>query len=305
MKHANMRISLLIISLMLIFTLSGCTEFLGTYSPAGEKATVTVPKSTHSTLIIEIVLGVGSIHFDVIPTATYLVDVVNAVSIRDGSDGTLEEAQEVTSSEVDSDTMKIAFDSADADIRVDYKYDLTIKVANNITLDIRFVATTGEIIADLLDTSVTVSSLYVETTTGMITLGLEDLLMSDSTPTIKTTTGSLDVALTNLHYTSASTWSIASTTGGIDLDLTENLPQNLTGPTTHLFNLECTTGGIDVVSDLSQSTGLQITADVTTGTIDTPGPNDSYTSSNFASALLKYIFDLSTTTGGISFTEEG
>ncbi|PWI49095.1 hypothetical protein CEE45_02830 [Candidatus Heimdallarchaeota archaeon B3_Heim] len=305
MKTSNMRISLSLIFLMIIYTFSGCTDILGTFEPAGEKDPVTIPKSTYSTLILDIDLGVGSITFDVIPTATYLVDVVNAVSIREGSDGTLDEAKAVISSEINTDTMKISFDSGDDNIQVDYKYDSTIKVANNISLQINFLAATGEIFADLTDKSVTVSSFYVEATTGTITLSLGEFLMFDSSPTVKTTTGNQDVTVTNLKYVSTTTWSITGMTGGINLDLTDNLPQNLTGSTTHLFNLDCTTGSIDVISDLSLGIGLQITASVTTGTIDVPGSGDSYTSPNFASSLLKYDFTIITTTGGITFTEEG
>jgi hypothetical protein len=305
MKPSKMKISLPIISLIILYMFSGCIEFLGTYTPAGEKDPVTIPKSTHSILIIEVELNVGSIKLDVIPTASYLVDVVNRVSIREGSGGTLEEAEDVTSSEINNDTMKIAFDSADDDIRVDYKYDLTIRVVNNISLQINFMATTGEITANLLDKTVKISAFYLETTTGSITLTLEELLMSDSSPTVKATTGDHDIALKNLQYTAATTWSISSSTGSIDLDLTATSLQNVTGSTSHTFNLECTTGGIDIVSDLNEDTGVQITAEVTTGTINIPGGGNSYTSGNFESSLLKYIFNLGTTTGTIAFSTEG
>ncbi|MHA2055340.1 MAG: hypothetical protein ACW99F_17310 [Candidatus Hodarchaeales archaeon] len=153
------RFSLSIILLMMIYLFSGCTELLGNFEPAGEKDPITVPKSTYSTLILDVQLGVGSITFEVVPTATYLVDVVNAVSIREGSDGTLADAEEVTSSEIDSATMKIQFDSNDEGIRVDYKYDLTIKVGNDTSLQIDFVTATGNIIVNISDNSTTVSSL--------------------------------------------------------------------------------------------------------------------------------------------------
>jgi hypothetical protein len=286
---------------MFIAAFSGCTG-LGRFIAAGEKDIVTVDKSTHSTLILDVYLSVGSISLEVIPTALYLVDVVNKVSIREGSGGTLAEAEEVTSSEIDSDTMKIIFDSNDEGITVDYKYDLFIKVCNNISLQINLVATTGEINADLLDASVTVSLFDIETTTGSLTLSVQDVLMADSSPTIQTTTGTQDIIFTNINYTASTLWTITSSTGGIDVDLTDTGPSSSTS-LTHSFDISCTTGGIDIISDLHQDIGVKITASVSTGTITLPGGGDSYTSSNFASATLKYDFSLATDTGRISFSD--
>ncbi len=300
---SKFKFTLILSCLLFLLTLSGCTDFFpAKYEPAGEKDPVTIAKSTYSTLIVDIDLNVGAIHLNVIPTATYLVDVVTAVFIREGSGGTLAEAQEVSSSEIDTDTMRIAFDSADDNIRVDYKYILTINIGNNISLNINCVTTTGEVTADFSDSTVEISAFYLEATTGSISLTMSEVLISDSSPTVKTTTGEQVAILTNLQYASATTWSISSTTGSLDLDLTENVPRNLTGVTTHIFNLECTTGSVDVLADLEQTTGIQVSTEITTGNIDLPGGGSSFTSDSFATALLKYVFNLQTTTGSISFT---
>ncbi len=304
MKAFNSRISITIIFLMILYSFSGCTELITNFELAGEKDPVTIAKSTHSILILDVTVGVGSINLESASNATYLVDVVNRVSIREGSDGTLAEAEEVTSTEIDSDTMKIEFDSNDEGIRVDYKYDLWIKVGSDISLQINFVDSTGDIDVELADSSLTLSSFDLHSSTGSITVILTDLLFSDSSPIVHLSTGDLDLTLTNIRYASSTTWSTSTSTGDIDLDYTDNLPfSNVT--TIHQFEVTCSTGSINVLSRLDQSIGLKIVTSISTGSVTIPGGSSAYTSTNFDSSAVKYDFTLSVSTGDITFISSG
>jgi hypothetical protein len=304
MKSSNSRICLSLLCLLLLNVFSGCTDWVTNFEPVGEKDPVTITKSTHSVLIIKVQLGIGSINLEAVPTASYLVDVVTTVSIREGSGGTLENAEEVTSTEVDLDTMKITFDSNDVGIQVDYKYDLWIKVGSNITLQLDFNAATAVIDVDLEDSDITLSSLSLIATTGSISLTLTDLLFIDSTPTVESTTGDQTFIFTNIRYMLSTSWDIATTTGMITFDLTDNLPlSNLTK--VHTFDTTATTGNIIVGSDFHQDIGLSISASASTGTITLPGGLDHYTSSNYDSSLVKYDFELNTSTGSITFSSNG
>jgi len=301
MKASHLRISFPIVLLVLISVLSGCTVPFGNFKYAGDKSPVTIAKSTHTTLILDLQISVGSITFEVDSTASYLVNVVNKVSIREGSDDTLAEAKEVTSSEIDSDTMQISFDSQDSGLTTNYKYDLIINVSNNIELQLNLLVTTGDIDVNLQDSTVTVSVLDVVITTGVLTFSIADVTLTDSSPTLQTTTGDQELAILNVHSTVSTLWSIFTTTGTINVDFTDNPPTS-SSSLTHSFTIDVTTGDIDIISDLHQDVGLKITASVSTGTITLPGGSTSYTSSNFASSNLKYDFSLETTTGDIKFT---
>jgi hypothetical protein len=287
--------------LLMVSIFSGCTEFATTFELAGEKAPVTISNTTHSALILDFQLGVGEINLEAIPTAASLVDVVTRVSIREGSDGTLEAAEEVTTTSVDTDTFRVDFDSNDQGIRGDYKYDFWIKVGVNIDLQINFDVATGDIDTDLADSSLTLSSFDLEATTGTITVLLSNLVFSDPSPSIHSSTGSQTLTFTDLRYASGSSWSILTTTGSIDLDLTDSLPySNFT--TSHTLDISCTTGGISVFSALHELIGLSITASVSTGTISLPGTGSTYTSPNFDTASVRYSFTLASTTGDITFS---
>jgi hypothetical protein len=243
---------------------------------------------------------VGSITFEVDSSASNLVNVVNKVSIREGSGGTLAEAKEVTSSEVSSDTMQISFDSQDSGIITDYKYDLVINVSNNIDLQLNMVVDTGDIDVNLRDSTVNVSVLDVVITTGVLTFSIADVSLSDSSPTLQTTTGNQELAIFNVNATVSTLWSLSTTTGTINIDFTDNPPTS-SSSLTHSFTIDITTGNIDIISDLHQDVGLKVTASVTTGTITLPGGSNPYISSNFDSATLKYDFSLETNTGDIKF----
>ncbi|MHA1996322.1 MAG: hypothetical protein ACW97Z_17460 [Candidatus Hodarchaeales archaeon] len=55
-------------------------------------------------------------------------------------------------------------------------------------------------------------------------------------------------------------------------------------------------------STFHELVGFSITASVVTGTISLLGTGSSYTSSNFDTALVKYSFILTATTGDITFS---
>ena len=290
-----------IILLIVIATLSGCTFPFTDFEYAGDKDPVTVPQGTHNTVILDFKVGVGTINLEVNPTATYLAYIENAVSIREGSGKTLNDAEEVSYSEQSSEIMKVQFDSKDELIEVDYSYDLTIKVCNNITLEIDLEGSVSAISITLTDATIAISTFDIGTSTGNIDVKLGNTQFSDSSPSISSSTGNHDIILTNLNYTTATSWSISTSTGGIDLDLTDTITPD-TVSMTHSFDISASTGSITVNTDLHQDYGLKITTSISTGDVTIPGGEASYTSTNFQSATQKYDFKLSVSTGDINFT---
>ncbi|MFX0210740.1 MAG: hypothetical protein ACFFDT_32475, partial [Candidatus Hodarchaeota archaeon] len=217
----NNRITLSLILIMVIATLSGCTIPLGDFEYIGDKDPVTVPKTTHMIVILDFQLGVGSITLEVNPTASYLAYVENKVSIREGSGAELEDAEEVSYIEMDTNTMKVLFNSKDEGIRVDFGYDITIKVNNNISLQINFGASIGDVTTSISDETITVSALNLSASTGDVSLTLNTVKFSDSSPTVATSTGSHDISLTKVNYSTSTTWDISTSTGIIDLALND------------------------------------------------------------------------------------
>ena len=260
---------------MSIVFLCGCTVPTVNFGYAGDKDPVIVPKSTYTTVILDFQLGVGSIILEVNPSATDLVHVTNKVSIREGSDGSIAEAEEVSSSEIDSETMKIQFDSQDEGLQVDYKYDIIIRVANNISLQIDLRASTGAISTSISDATVTINSLDLDSSTGSISLTLTAVQFSDPTPKVASSTGNQVITLTNVNYTTSTTWSISISTGIVDLGIINtNNPSNVS--MTQKFNIDGSTGDLIVNADLHQDYGLKITTSISTGNVNIPGDGESY-----------------------------
>ncbi|MHA2031970.1 MAG: hypothetical protein ACW99Q_21570 [Candidatus Kariarchaeaceae archaeon] len=304
----NKQFTLSSILLIIIIFFSGCTtDNQLTFEYTGFKDPVMVPNSTKTTVIFDFDLIVGSITLEVNPTATYLAYIENEVSIREGSDGSLEEAEEVSYSEMDSETMKIQFDSLKEGSllgkHLDYSYDITIKVASNITMQIKLKTQLGEISISISDSSITISSLDLENIQGSISLTLASIQFSDSSPTIVTSDENQDITITNIVYLTSTIWSIytSDSEGSVDLDLTDTkLPSNVS--MTHKFNIDCSTGRISVIANLHQDIGFKIATSISTGDINIPGGGDSYTSANYISVIQHYVFDLSTSTGDITFS---
>lgn len=284
-----------------IATLSGCTIPLG-FEYAGDKDPVTVPQGTHTTVLFDFKVGVGTITLEVNPTANYLAYIENEVSIREGSGATLDDAEEVSFSEQNTEIMNVQFDSKDELIEVDYSYDLKIKVCKNITLQIDLQGSVSEITITITDATIVISSLDIETSTGNIEVKLGNTQFSDPSPIIGSSTGNHDIILTNLNLTTSTSWGISASTGGVELDLTNTIKPGA-DPMDHSFNISTSTGSIAVDADLHQDYGLKIATSKSTGDVTIPGGEESYTSTNYPTAIQKYDFDLSASTGDITFTE--
>lgn len=285
--------------LVILTLLSGCTVPQWTFEYAGAKDPVIVPKSTYTSVLLVFQVNIGSITLEVNPTATYLAYIENEVSIRKGSGGTLADAEEVSYTELPGGTMRIKFAPQTEAAQEDYSYNITIKVANNITLEIDLQTVTGSISTNIADSSITIPRLDLETTTGSISLELKDIKLSDPSPTVTTTTGDHVISLWNVDYPASMAWSIKVTTGEVKVGLTETqIPSSVSMILG--FDVECTTGDIAITADISLDFGLAITASTTTGTITIPGGENTYTSTNYDSVARRYDFDLMTTTGSIT-----
>ncbi len=297
MKKRILSITLLLVSIIII---SGCTINGFYFEYVGDKDPVTVPQDSHKNIILDFSVGVGSITLKDNPSADYLAYITNEVSIRERSGKKLEDAKEASYSEVDSSTMKIQFDSEDEGIQVDYQYDLTITVSINISLQIDFHTTTGTIDIELTGESITINTLHMESSTGNISLTLDNVAFSDSTPIVGSSTGNQELSLSNLNYSKSTTWVIYVPIGNIDLTIVAGVPS--TDTMTHSFGIDGASGSITVLASLHDDYGLRIVASVSTGTITIPGGGTSYTSTNFNTANQKYDFDLTTSTGDITYS---
>ncbi|UCG03952.1 MAG: hypothetical protein JSW11_08185 [Candidatus Heimdallarchaeota archaeon] len=295
-----------IILLVCIAALSGCTIPLEKFEYAGDKDPVTVPQGTHTKVILDFKVGVGTITLEVNPTANYLAYIENEVSIREGSGTTLDDAEEVSYAEQNTEIMNIQFDSKDEGIEVDYGYDLTIKVCNNITLQIDFQGSVSEISTTITDATIAITSLDIQTSTGNIEISLGNVQFSDSSPTISSSTGNNDITLSNLNYSTSTTWDITASTGTIEMDITDSIVPitPLSISMTYTFDVTGSTGSISITADLHQDHGLKITTSVSTGDVTIPGGEKSYTSANYNAAIRNYEFDLSISTGDITFSSK-
>ncbi|MFX1506920.1 MAG: hypothetical protein ACFFDC_12520 [Promethearchaeota archaeon] len=294
------KILIIFLLLFTLISLSGCTVPIMNFEYAGDQTPINLYMGSYNGVIFDFKLSVGSITLETNPT-TENFSVTNKISIREGSNAQLEEAEEVSYEFTFGMKHQFRFDSKDETGDVDYKYDIVVKVPTKSRLEINFKVTTGDISLTISDPTIVITSLDLVSTTGSLTVALEDVGFDDPTVKIDTTTGSLDLTLTSLNYTMAVTWDASTTTG--DINLTISAADAPSSPSrVYTFNLAITTGDLTVTTTLHADYGLQAAASVATGTISLPGGGESYTSSNYASAAQKYDFDLSVSTGDITVT---
>ena len=145
--------------------------------------------------------------------------------------------------------------------------------------------------------------LSTQSSTGSLVMNFSKCIMGDNL--IGTvSTGSITVNSYNMIYTKDCEWDIHTSTGSVDLQILQYIRMNasITG------NIGSSTGSIDIVYDDSlSSVGAKFTCSVGTGSISyVPLGIGGFgqfggliSSGDYDSALDKYTFNVSTSTGSI------
>ncbi len=291
---------MLILLFISIIFLSGCIAQRGiidNYSYLGD-AEVTVPNDW-TTCKLTVVNSIGKIDVKMAPnTADYLVQATIGVYGRDG-EGSVAEANTMTYIEESADTVLVSFTSdwKETVLNTPYNYDIEIYIRPKINLEIIVDNSTGSVNVELTD--LTIQIFNVENTTGETIVNLSKVDISAVIASIDVSTGKVDVSLTDISYSiDQNKWNIEASTGQIYVNIEQS-----TGATqgTRRFDISCSTGEIDIKTNLPDTYGVKVSADTTLGSISIPGSGKIYTTSYFDTASEKYNFNLESTTGSITF----
>ncbi|NHK30875.1 MAG: hypothetical protein FK730_05950 [Asgard group archaeon] len=199
----------------------------------------------------------------------------------------------------------ISFDSGDPtwkwnDKEVFYQ-KIFVKINPDAIAEYDIITTTGSVNLDFDSlTESEILKLDVAVTTGSIDADFGDNTFLNTTDvSLVTTTGSIEVFSQEVKFGNDIDWTISTTTGSVDLTVDQvAIP---TDDYVATYDVTVTTGSIDVFYTLDDNDfGIRITAQTTTGSINIPGGGNLYESTDYALKLIKYIFDLDTTTGSIS-----
>ncbi|MFX0210307.1 MAG: hypothetical protein ACFFDT_30285, partial [Candidatus Hodarchaeota archaeon] len=215
-------------------------------------------------------MSVGGFTLEIDPAAEYLINIECKVSVREGSNATLEKVKNVTYVKYEMETMKIQFNSDDIGKQVNYAYNFSIKANNNITLDMKSrIKSIGDISINA-DSTINITGLGLLTKEGSISLKLAHSHLSHVS-LISTSTGNINIILQNMSFSSLNSWEIETTsTGDVKLDLIDT---NIPGINSmyQIFEVNCVVGDIYVISKIHQDYGLKITTSISTGDVTIPG----------------------------------
>ncbi|UCG00858.1 MAG: zinc ribbon domain-containing protein [Candidatus Heimdallarchaeota archaeon] len=246
---------------------------------------------------LEVDNSIGAVNIDIVENIKFFEAQIH-VYAREGYH--LYEANTIEYEEYNNHYF-ITFDSSsDSDWENPYLYELDILISNRATTELNIEVSTGAISVGAYQTNI--SSLYLDTSTGSITVDFSEVYFSASQDfTLHTSTGSITADFFELmYYSSEVEWMIDTSTGSISVDLFQ---ESIDNNTLIYYNAGTSTGSIDFHYALNSSIGLQIYADVSTGTINTPdySTDDEYTykSENYDSASMKIYVFLDTSTGSI------
>ncbi len=180
--------------------------------------------------------------------------------------------------------------------------DLRVDPSLKSSLDVKTI--TGGVVMDTR-AGVVLNSLSLEATTGGVIANLVDDIVVAGDVSVKATTGGVEFSWRNVIVTEDVLVNVKTTTGGVDVDVKQNeeLQKNVT------LKAEATTGGVDFAIDIRGDVGARIESSVTTGGIDVEkqvnfsGTKSPLESENYP-ASSNFDVSLKTTTGGIDIEAE-
>jgi len=271
------------------FTLIGETDY--TYAPtANLNLTLTIDNT------------VGSIEVENDDTLTSLMEA--RLEFWGRSEATIADAVNFTSSTAGG-IVAISFDSGDltwqwGDKDAFYQ-KLYVKINPDAIAEYNLTVTTGSVTLNFDSlTESEITMLDVDVTTGSISIDFGDnTFLNTSAVSIDTTTGSITIVSEDVKFVDDIVWTISTTTGSITLTVVQvAIPVDNYIAT---YNVDTTTGSVTLHYTLDEGDfGVRIHGTTTTGSVTIPGGGNLYESTGYDSELIKYIFELDTTTGSIS-----
>lgn len=166
--------------------------------------------------------------------------------------------------------------------------------------NVKGTATTGSVSAFMTGVNLT-KGIACATTTGSLTMNLTNSIIGDDiTGTV--TTGRINFKSYNLEYTQDIVWDLETTTGSIDIQFYQykEMGANITG------DITATTGSIEIsYRDNLINTGVRFVGTTNVGSVDYVSHSTMeisgsvYSSVNYGTANNKYLFTLTTSTGSI------
>jgi len=304
-KDRNGIAGLIIIIVLALAIIAGVVAVMvtrgGPFTLIGE-TDYTYASTANLNLTVNIENTIGSITIENDDTLTSLVEV--RLEMWGRSEAILADAVNFTSSVVGGKVI-ISFDSGvqtwkwgDKDA---FYQKIFVKINPDAIVEYDILTATGSVILyfDSLTES-EIRMLDVEVATGSIDADFGDnTFLNTSTVSLITSTGSIDVISEEVKFVDDIYWTITTSTGSIDLTVEQvAIPSNNYIAT---YDATTSTGSVEVLYTLNEvNFGIRITAQTTTGSITIPGGGNLYESSGYASELIKYIFDLDTSTGSIS-----
>lgn len=303
-KDRNGIAGLIIIIVITLAIIAGVVAVLvtrgGAFTLIGE-TDYTYASTANLNLTLTIDNTVGSVEVENDDTLTSLMEA--RLEFWGRSEATIADAVNFTSSTAGG-KVALSFDSGDVTWQWGDKdafyQKLFVKINPDAIAEYNIIVTTGSVTLNFdSSTESEITMLDVDVTTGSVTADFGDnTFLNTSTVSLETTTGSIDVYSQEVKFVDDIVWTIETTTGSIDLTVDQ-----VAIPTDNYiatFNVGTTTGSIDLLYTLAETDfGIRITAQTTTGSITLPGGGNLYESSGYSGELIKYIFDLDTTTGSI------
>ncbi|MHA2105711.1 MAG: DUF4097 family beta strand repeat-containing protein, partial [Candidatus Hodarchaeales archaeon] len=303
-KGTNMRTVSLFVVIFAILALSllGLSQIgnifnfnFDQYTYIGDK-TFNSSIGNFTSILLDLEISSGEIEITTVTAQDSPVEAVVRVFALDEYEDRINDANNIVEGII-GDTLGLSFIEETSPFQIvnePFTYNLKITILEAYVYELTALTSSGDI--DIITDQILLSKLDLTVSSGSINLDLVNSNITTDFVSLTTSSGAINLFIADNVFVVNTTWNLLTSSGTISLGIEQ--PSSSINPFAQTFNIEASSGVIDIVTNLHSSFGVFATGTSSSGSVQLyDEERTSYKSSNYDSSSNRFIFDLLVSSG--------
>jgi hypothetical protein len=273
------------------------------YTYIGDK-TFNSSTGNFSSILLDLEISSGEIEINTVAFQDSTIEAVIKVFALDEYQDNINDANNFVE-EITSERLIVSFkedSSAFQIVNNPFTYNLKITIVEGYVYEFTAITSSGDI--NIIADQIFLNKLDLTLSSGSINMDLIDSNITTDTVSSTSSSGATNLFIIDNVFARNTTWDLLASSGLISLGIEHSDSPII--PFTQTFNIEASSGAIDIVPNLHSSIGIFATGTASSGSVhlfdedSTSSDKElTYESSNYSSSNFKFNFDLTVSSGWI------
>ncbi|MHA1983672.1 MAG: DUF4097 family beta strand repeat-containing protein [Candidatus Hodarchaeales archaeon] len=287
---------ILALSLLGLSQLGNIFNFnLNAYSYIGER-TFNSSTGNFSSISLDLEISSGEIEITTVASQKSPVEALAKVFALKEYENRISDANNIVESVI-GDKMSLSFKEESSPFQIanePFTYNLKISIVESYVYEFTAMTSSGDI--NIIADQIFLNKLDLTLSSGSINMDLIDSNITTDTVSLTTSSGAINLFIADNVFTGDTSWNLLTSSGPISLGIEQS--SSPINSFTQTFNIEASSGVIDIGTNLHSSIGVIATGTSSSGSVQLfEEERTSYKSSNYDSSNYKFVFDLLVSSG--------